>query len=275
MRKLDWLVVKDNWLQETANFWKSAPEVAKGEVKATDIKTEVFFFPAAQVAEYEGSFTNTQRMLQWHYKAAEPPGDCRTDSWFYYQLGKRLKAKYANSTRPRDQGWNNLVWDYEHDTGERNAKGRARCAEDAEGDQRLFHGDTRQHCAGFADLKDDGSTTCASWIYCGVFPAPDQNLARRGPRARCRTGAERQLGLGVAGQPAHHVQPRVGRSRGQALERAEEVDLVGCGIDKWAGRANGWLRRARLHRRPKAPNDARSRAGQRVWMRFRAPIRSS
>src|SRR5436190_6047916 len=69
MRKLEWLVVKDNWLQETANFWKTAPEVKSGEVKAEDIKTEVFFFPAAQVAETEGTFTNTQRLLQSHSKA--------------------------------------------------------------------------------------------------------------------------------------------------------------------------------------------------------------
>jgi formate dehydrogenase major subunit len=27
------------------------------------------------------------------------------------------------------------------------------------------------------ELKDDGSTTCASWIYCGVFPRPGENLA--------------------------------------------------------------------------------------------------
>ena len=64
MRQLEWLVVKDNWLHETANFWKTAPEVASGEVKTADIKTEVFFFPSAQVAETEGTFTNTQRMLQ-------------------------------------------------------------------------------------------------------------------------------------------------------------------------------------------------------------------
>src|SRR5437870_3160739 len=78
LRKLEWLVVKDNWVHESANFWKSAPEIKNGEVKREDIKTEVFFFPSAQVAENEGSFTNTQRMLQWHYKAAEAPEDCRS-----------------------------------------------------------------------------------------------------------------------------------------------------------------------------------------------------
>src|SRR5205814_1915695 len=77
--------------------------------------TEVFFFPAAQVAETEGTFTNTQRMLQWHFKAAEAPGDCRTDVWFTYQLGKRLKKLYADSQAPRDQGFKNLTFDYEHE----------------------------------------------------------------------------------------------------------------------------------------------------------------
>ena len=75
----------------------------------------MFFFPAAQVAETEGTFTNTQRMLQWHFKAAEPPGDCRTDVWFTYQIGKRLKRMYADSTAARDQGFKNLTFDYEHE----------------------------------------------------------------------------------------------------------------------------------------------------------------
>jgi formate dehydrogenase major subunit len=91
LRRLEWLVVKDNWVHETANFWLSAPEVRNGDVSPADIKTEVFFLPAAQVAETEGTFTNTQRMMQTHFKAAEAPGDCRTDAVFTYDLGKRLK----------------------------------------------------------------------------------------------------------------------------------------------------------------------------------------
>ncbi len=118
MRKLEWLVVKDNWLHESATFWKNAPEVKSGEVRPADIKTEVFFFPSAQVAEYEGSFTNTFRMLQWHYKAAEAPGDCRSDMWFTHQLAKRLKALYKDSTLPRDQGFKNLTWDFDPREGE-------------------------------------------------------------------------------------------------------------------------------------------------------------
>src|SRR5256712_8612893 len=113
LRRLEWLVVKDNFITETAAFWSKAPEVERGDIRPADIQTEVFFFPSAQVAELEGSFTNTQRMLQWHFKAAEPPGDCRSDPWFTYQLGKRLKKLYAGSTEPHDQGFRNLGWDYD------------------------------------------------------------------------------------------------------------------------------------------------------------------
>ena len=33
----------------------------------------------------------------------------------------------------------------------------------------------------FMDLKDDGSTACGCWIYCGSYPGSSKNLmARRG-----------------------------------------------------------------------------------------------
>jgi len=194
MRKLDWLVAKDNWLTETAMQWKNGPEITDGSVKVEDIPTEVFFLPATQVGEYDGSFTNTQRMLQWHFKAADPPGDCRTDTWFYYHLGKRLKTRYANSTLPRDEGWKNLVWDYERDAT--SASGPDASGEPDElkllREINGFHtGDATKHLSGFAELKDDGSTTCASWIYCGVFPAWDRNLsARREPDPPGAPGAQ-------------------------------------------------------------------------------------
>ena len=179
MRKLEWLVVKDNWVHETANFWKTAPEVKGGEVSPADIKTEVFFFPAAQIGETEGTFTNTQRMLQWHFKAAEPPGDCRTDLWFTYQLGKRLKTMYAGSQNPRDAGFRNLTFDYEHEDPHERQIGEPDPTKLLKEINGYYTADPARHVAGFGDLADDGSTTCASWIYSGVFPAPDQNLAAR------------------------------------------------------------------------------------------------
>ena len=199
MRKLEWLVVKDNWLTESATFWYSAPEVKDGQVKVEDNKTEVFFFPSTQIAEYEGSFTNTQRMLQWHFKASDPPGDCRTDTWFYYQLGKRLKKAYANSTLPRDQGWKNIVWDYDPDP----EMGRTEHVAAGDADElkvlKEINGyltdDPSRHLKGFGELKDDGSTTCASWIYSGCFPAWDKNLtAQREPDPPGAPGAHLNWG---------------------------------------------------------------------------------
>ncbi len=177
MRKLEWLVVKDNWVHESANFWKTAPEIVSGEVKPQDIKTEVFFFPSAQIAEYEGSFTNTQRMLQWHFKAAEAPGDCRTDLWFTYQLGKRLQKMYAESTAPRDEGFKKLVFDYDSDDDAKRRKGEPDAHKILKEINGFYTEDPAKHLPAFSELKDDGSTTCASWIYCGVFPAPEKNLA--------------------------------------------------------------------------------------------------
>jgi formate dehydrogenase major subunit len=177
LAKLEWLVVKDNWVHETAHFWKTAPEVVGGEISPAVIKTEVFFFPAAQVAETEGTFTNTQRLLQTHFKAAEAPGDCRTDLWFTYELGKRLKRMYSESTAPRDQGFKNLLFDYEHEDPHERQLGEPSPMALLKEMNGYYSADPAKHVPNFAALADDGSTACASWIYSGVFPAPDRNLA--------------------------------------------------------------------------------------------------
>ncbi len=93
LSKLKWLVVRDMVEIESANFWRESPEIDRGELKAEDIETEIFFFPAAGHAEKEGAFTNTQRLLQWREKAVNPPGDCRSDAWFVHQLALRLIAR--------------------------------------------------------------------------------------------------------------------------------------------------------------------------------------
>src|SRR5438552_9714420 len=88
---------------ESANFWCESPEVERGELRPEEIETEVFFFPAAGHAEKEGTFTNTQRLLQWREKAVEPPGDCRSDLWFVHHLALRLKRKAESSGNPIDE----------------------------------------------------------------------------------------------------------------------------------------------------------------------------
>ena len=101
LSKLEWLVVRDFAMTETANFWQKGRLVQRGELQPSDIGTEVFFLPSAMSAEKEGSMTNTSRLVQWHDKLCDPPGDCRSDLWFIYHLGRQLKQLYAGSTEAR------------------------------------------------------------------------------------------------------------------------------------------------------------------------------
>jgi formate dehydrogenase major subunit len=179
LRKLDWLVVRDFPLNETAEFWRVAPEIARGEVRTEDIQTEVFFFPAATHTEKDGTFTNTQRLLQWHHKAIEPPGECRSDLGFAYHLGKRLKALYAGSTVARDRAIQCLTWEYPE-------QGRHH-EPDAEAVLKEISGYTvadGKPVPGFAKLADDGSTACGCWIYSGSYADGVNQPARRKPQSQ-------------------------------------------------------------------------------------------
>ena len=176
LRKLDWLVVRDFAPTETAEFWRIAPEIARGEVRTEDIQTEVFFFPAAAHTEKAGSFTNTQRLLQWHEKAIEPPGDCRSDLWFMYHLGLRLKRLYAGSSEERDRGLQALTWDYP-------AHGPT-AEPSSESVLREYNGYTvadGKPVPGFAKLADDGSTACGCWICSGAYADGVNQPNRRKP----------------------------------------------------------------------------------------------
>jgi formate dehydrogenase major subunit len=187
LRQLDWLVVLDWFETESAVFWKSDPTGPP----ASEVKTEVFFIPAANVTEKEGSFTNTQRLIQWHDKAIDPPGDCRSDAWFVYNLGRRLQELYADSTEHRDNPIRHLTWNYAFDHVPRLPDGSLSQIEgepDVEKVLQEINGhnlkryDSHTHrpalVHGFSDLKDDGSTACGAWIYSGVFPERGRNRAR-------------------------------------------------------------------------------------------------
>jgi formate dehydrogenase major subunit len=175
MANLDWLVVRDLAMIESASFWKDGPEVETGELVPEQCRTEVFFFPAASHVEKEGTFTNTQRMLQWRDKALEPKGDQRSELWFFYHLGRLLKERLAGSTDERDRPVLDLAWDYELSDGE------------PSGADVLRHINghdltTGRLVDGYLDLKADGSTSCGCWIYSGVYADGVNQAARRRPR---------------------------------------------------------------------------------------------
>jgi formate dehydrogenase major subunit len=179
LTQLDWLVAVDLYETETAAFWYAAPE----GWNPADIKTEVFLLPTAGPGEKEGTFTNTQRLLQYHDKGVDPPGNARSDLWYLYHWGRRLKDLYRGSTNPRDQGLLNLTWDYL--PARPDADWRIRDEPAAEMVLMEVNGYTvadHQQVPDYERLRDDGTTACGVWIYSGVFPAAGQNMARRRKR---------------------------------------------------------------------------------------------
>ena len=198
LEQLDWMVVRDLYEVESAAFWYKQPGFGPDTkpVDSSRIKTEIFLLPAAASTEKEGCFTNTQRLIQWRDKAVDPPGDARSDLWFVYHLGKRLKELYAASIAPKDRPLLALTWDYDREEPEPGSRildepdtllilkeingyyVRQSNQEDKEsGVDHVYTLRDAPHVPGFAALKRDGSTACGSWIYSGVYPEPGNNRA--------------------------------------------------------------------------------------------------
>lgn len=175
MSKLDWLVVRDFSLIESATWWKDGPEIESGEMRTQDIATEVFFLPAAAHTEKDGTFTNTQRMVQWHHKAQEPAEEQRSDLWFAYHLGRLVRERLAGSTQEMDRPLLDLTWDYPTEGPHQEPSANAVLAEvngwNANGEM----------LSGYSELKDDGSTSCGCWIYSGCYAGGVNLTARRTP----------------------------------------------------------------------------------------------
>ncbi len=276
LRNLEWLVVLDWFETESAVFWKNDPDGPP----PSDIKTEVFLIPAAANPENDGTLTNTQRLLQWHTKAIDPPADCRSDSWFVYNLGKRLRQLYAGSTDPKDQPLLNLTWDYEYDEPARLPDGTiSRIADDVDAEKvlmemnghKLDETDPRtgrpRLLTGFSELKDDGTTACGIWIYSGVTPEAGRNRARErrsGPTIRSsRTGVSPGPTTAAFSSTAPRPTPRAGpgrsgRSSSGGMPRS----------------ASGWALTGRTSRRPSPPT-IDHRPVRPVWRPSPATTRSS
>ena len=173
LARLKWLVVRDFSEIETATFWRDAPEIQSGELRTEEIETEVFLMASATHIEKEGTFTNTQRLLQYRDKALEAPGAARSELWFMHHLVKRVKAHYAASDRDRDWPIRNLAWDYPELGPNLEPSVEAVLKEMNGYDTR-----TGAPVPGFAALEADGSTACGVWIYSGVY-ADGVNQARR------------------------------------------------------------------------------------------------
>lgn len=174
LANLDWLVVRDTEIVEAATFWENGDLVRDGELRPEDIETEVFLMPAELAGEKEGTFTNTHRLVQWHDKVMDGPGDSRSETWFMYHLGRRLQALYADSEEARDRPIRSLTLAYPV-VGDRGDIDVEEVLKEISG----YTWDGRRQLSGFSELDADGSTACGSWLYCGAFPEEGNNQTRR------------------------------------------------------------------------------------------------
>jgi formate dehydrogenase major subunit len=257
LANLEWLVVRETFENETAAFWKNADRDPR------EIKTEVFMLPAAMAGEKDGTFTNTHRLVQWHDKVVDPPAHCRSDLWFIYHLGKRLKALYAGSTDPKDAPIRNLMWDYPEVGANRDPSAEAVLKE--------INGYTwpaREQLQSAQQLAADGSTACGAWIYTGVFPKQDHNQTRsRVPDGPDGPGSH--LGWAFA-WPANRrtLYNRASADSGRtSVVAAQALHLVEC-----AQRAMGRPRCTRLSSRQSARLHSRLVAGPRRHGRRRRTL---
>lgn len=184
MSHLKWLVVRDLNMIETATWWKDGPEIESGELRTEDIATEVFFLPAATHVEKAGSFTQTQRMVQWRHQAVEPPGQCESEMDFFYELGRRIRERLAGSTDERDRPLLDITWDYPLDQ-HGNPDPEAVLSEI--NGYHVTGPDAGKNLTSYTQMRRDGSTAGGCWIYTGVYTGadtdgPSNSAARRVPQ---------------------------------------------------------------------------------------------
>ncbi len=179
--KLKFLVVMDPLDTETSRFWENHGD--KNPSDPATIQTEVFQLPTSCFAEENGSLVNSARWLQWHWKAADPPGEARSDIWIMAGLFHRIRALYSREGGAFPDPILNLTWDYTNPTEPnpeelaKDMNGRALAeVKDASGAVTLRAG---QQLDGYAQLRDDGTTASGCWIFSGSFTERGNQMARR------------------------------------------------------------------------------------------------
>ena len=183
LSKLKLLVVMDPLETETARFWENHGE--HNPVDTGAIQTEVIQLPTSCFAEDEGSLTNSGRWLQWHWPAGAPPGQAKHDTWIMAQIFLRMRALYQAEGGVFPDPIVNLHWPYA-DPGEptpeelaHEINGRALAPVTDLKDPTKVLAEAGKLVTNFSQLRDDGSTACACWIYSGCWNEAGNNMARR------------------------------------------------------------------------------------------------
>jgi formate dehydrogenase major subunit len=187
--KLDWMVNVNLFDNETGSFWRGPG------MDPAKIKTEVFMLPCASSIEKEGSLANSGRLMQWRYKAVNPPGVALPDGDIMSEIYFKVKKLYEKEDGPHKEAITKLTWPY----GKKTLDGHYHydphmVAKEINGfflaDKKVENptkkGDFKEFKKGdpvptFAWLQDDGSTSSGCWVYCGSYGATNM-AARRGTK---------------------------------------------------------------------------------------------
>jgi formate dehydrogenase major subunit len=183
LSKLKWLVIMDPLQTETSEFWKPHGDFHK--VDPAQIQTEVFSLPTTCFAEERGSLVSSSRVLQWHWQGAEGPGQSRSDLEIMSGIFLRLKKAYQTEGGKFPDPILNLTWNYanpafpspEELAMEYNGKALKELTDPKDPTKVILK--KNEQLAGFAQLRDDGSTACGCWIFAGSWTAAGNQMGRR------------------------------------------------------------------------------------------------
>ena len=168
LSKLKYLVVIDPLVTETSTFWQNKPNV--NEVDTASIDTEVFRLPCACFAEEDGTIVSSARWLQWHWKAADMPGETKGDAEILAGIFLKMRDMYQQEGGTYPDPILALDWNYAIPAAPNT---KELCQElngkDANGKQ----------LSSFSKLKADGSTNSACWLYTGSWTEAGNQTARR------------------------------------------------------------------------------------------------
>jgi formate dehydrogenase major subunit len=236
LAKLNWMVVVENFEQETSTFWK--PEILDlVGLKPEDVKTEVFLLPASNFAEKDGSFVNSARWIQWKWKAVDPPGDAKPDPEIVARIFLKVRELYQKEGGTFPEPIHNLNWWYTNAT---NPSFDEVCKElngwvledvrDPTGAITLRVG---QQLSRFADARADGSTLSGNWLYIGMYTDAG-NLTQR--RSNADPGGLGRYPEWTVSWPANR---RVLYNRASADAQGRPWDATRVGIawngQRWVG----------------------------------------
>ena len=183
LTKLKYLVVIDPLATETSEFWRNFGEY--NDVDSSKIQTTAFRLPAACFAEEDGSLVNSSRWLQWHWKGAEPPGEAKVTTEIMAILFLRLRELYKAEGGAFPDPILRLSWPYRipHDPSSeelaREYSGKALADLTDPKDVKKIIRKAGEQLDGFAQLRDDGTTSCGCWIFSGSWTQAGNLMARR------------------------------------------------------------------------------------------------